>query len=182
MLSGGEKTRLSIAKLLATQPNFLILDEPNTHLDIWSREALENALKDFLGTMLIVSHDRHLVTFLSQQLLVVEDKSADLFEGSLQEWMTDNGLVKPESKISDTEIPVRRKFGTPRKKFKNNKQKNEQIDNEKIIYELEARLSDVESQLQSASERQDVNAVNLLGKQYDSISSDLERAWEEWDY
>ena len=134
MLSGGEKTRLSIAKLLATQPNFLILDEPNTHLDIWSREALENALKDFLGTMLIVSHDRHLVTFLSQQLLVVEDKSADLFEGSLQEWMTDSGLVKPESKISDTEIPVRRKFGTPRKKFKNSKQKNEQIDNEKIIY------------------------------------------------
>lgn len=182
MLSGGEKTRLSIAKLLATQPNFLILDEPNTHLDIWSREALENALKDFLGTMLIVSHDRHLVTFLSQQLLVVEDKSADLFEGSLQEWMTDNGLVKPESKISGTEIPVRRKFGTPRKKFKNSKQKNEQIDNEKIIYELEARLSDVESQLQLASERQDVDAVNLLGKQYDSISSDLERAWKEWDY
>ena len=80
MLSGGEKTRLSIARLLATQPNFLILDEPNTHLDIWSREALENALNDFLGTMLIVSHDRHLVTFLAQQLVVVENKSADIFD------------------------------------------------------------------------------------------------------
>lgn len=182
MLSGGEKTRLSIARLLATQPNFLILDEPNTHLDIWSREALENALNDFLGTMLIVSHDRHLVTFLAQQLVVVENKSADIFEGTLKDWMLGNGLIKPELKNSDNEIPVRRKFGTPRKKIKNTKQKYEKIDNEKMIYDLEARLSDVESQLQSASERQDIDAVNSLGKQYDKLSLDLERAWESWGY
>ena len=91
-------------------------------------------------------------------------------------------MIKPELKNSDNEIPVRRKFGTPRKKIKNTKQKYEKIDNEKMIYDLEARLSDVESQLQSASERQDIDAVNSLGKQYDKLSLDLERAWESWGY
>ena len=74
-------------RLLITEPNLLILDEPTTHLDIPSREALESLLGNYGGTMLFVSHDRRLISLLATQLWIVEDGGANLFRGSFEEWM-----------------------------------------------------------------------------------------------
>ena len=79
-LSGGERGRLALARLLITDPNFLILDEPTTHLDIMSREALQEVLLAYQGTLLFVSHDRRLISSLANQLWIVEDKQIKIFK------------------------------------------------------------------------------------------------------
>ena len=85
VLSGGERTRLALARLLLEEPNVLILDEPTTHLDISSREALEQVLSEYDGALLFVSHDRALISRLATQLLIVEDGRMQLFDGAFEE-------------------------------------------------------------------------------------------------
>ena len=182
-LSGGERTRLSVARLLVSNPNFLVLDEPATHLDIPSREALEGALADFPGTLLIVSHDRHLISLLAQQLLIVEDGVARLFTGTFEDWAARSGLTPSAPAVKEEKPPARRRFGTPRKRPKGapkQEKRGQAIDQEKLIAGLETHLAEVESELQAASERRDVTRVAALGREYEQLRSDLERAWDEW--
>ena len=182
-LSGGERTRLSVARLLISDPNFLVLDEPTTHLDIPSREALEGALAEFPGTLLIVSHDRHLISLLAEQLLIVENGVAHIFVGPFEDWAAESGLKPSLPAAKKEEPPARRRFGTPRKRPKGApKQEKRQpaLDHEKLIAGLETHLAEVESELQSASERRDVTRVAALGHEYEQLRSDLERAWDEW--
>ena len=93
ILSGGERTRLALARLLLQEPNFLVLDEPTTHLDISSREALEQVLLLYEGALLFVSHDRTLISLLATRLLIVEDGRMGLFSGTFEEWARDEGRV-----------------------------------------------------------------------------------------
>ena len=87
VLSGGEKTRLALAKLLLGKPNLLLLDEPTNHLDIPSREALEDALLDCAATIVLISHDRYLLSKLATKLLVFGGDDGPLFwRYSYEEW------------------------------------------------------------------------------------------------
>ena len=183
MLSGGERTRLSVARLLISDPNFLVLDEPTTHLDIPSREALEGALADFPGTLLIVSHDRHLISLLAEQLLIVENGETYLFAGSFEEWAVRSGLTPSPPVVKQEEPPARRRFGTPRKRPKGapkQEKREPEVDHEELIAGLETHLAEVEVELQAASERRDVERVAALGREHERLKSDLERAWDEW--
>jgi ATP-binding cassette subfamily F protein 3 len=85
MLSGGERQRLSLAKLLLDDPNLLLLDEPTNHLDIPAREALEAALRDFPGTMIIATHDRYLLERIATRILTVENQRIVDFHGTYHE-------------------------------------------------------------------------------------------------
>ncbi len=85
MLSGGERQRLSLAKLLLDEPNLLLLDEPTNHLDIPAREALEAALREFPGTMIVATHDRYLLERLATRILTVEDRGIADFAGTYRE-------------------------------------------------------------------------------------------------
>ena len=181
-LSGGERTRLAVARLMATGPNLLVLDEPTTHLDIPSREALERALLEYDGTLLFVSHDRHLISLLAGQLLIAEDRQVDLFPGGFEEWAAEGRAPPaPPAPIAE-EPPAGRRVGTTRRKLKRARKSEPEPepDHEKTIAELEDRLARVERELQAASERQDVEQVARLGEEYDKIRAELERAWEAW--
>ena len=83
-LSGGERCRVALARLAAADANFLVLDEPTNHLDLWARDALENALRNFDGTALFVSHDRYFVNRVADHLLVVEGDRVRLVEGNYE--------------------------------------------------------------------------------------------------
>ncbi|MGQ0550748.1 MAG: ABC-F family ATP-binding cassette domain-containing protein [Armatimonadota bacterium] len=85
MLSGGERQRLSLAKLLLDEPNLLLLDEPTNHLDIPAREALEAALREFPGTMVVATHDRYLLERLATRILTVDDRGVEDFRGTYHE-------------------------------------------------------------------------------------------------
>jgi ATP-binding cassette subfamily F protein 3 len=86
MLSGGERQRLSLAKLLLDEPNALLLDEPTNHLDIPAREALEAALRDFAGTIVVATHDRYLLERLATRILTLHDRGISDFHGTYHEF------------------------------------------------------------------------------------------------
>lgn len=90
MLSGGEKGRLALAKMFKRQPNLLILDEPTNHMDIVGKETLERMLKEYEGTLIIVSHDRYLVDKIADSLLVFEPDEVTYFKGSYKEFVEVN--------------------------------------------------------------------------------------------
>jgi len=84
-LSGGEKGRLALAKIMHAGGNVLLLDEPTNHLDVYTREALEEAIEQFSGTLVVVSHDRYFVDRVAQQIIAVEDGKAEIFQGNYTE-------------------------------------------------------------------------------------------------
>jgi len=181
-LSGGERTRLAIARLLTKSPSLLVLDEPTTHLDIPSREALEEVLSEYDGTLLFVSHDRRLISLLANQLIIVEDGGARLFAGSFEEWASE-GETTPEKIAPIAQLqPTKRRVGSTRNKHKVAKRREvaKGLDQEKVISNLEERLTKLEAELQTASESQAVDEVVRLGKEHDTTRDDLERAWGEW--
>ena len=87
ILSGGERVKASIAKLLLSDNNMLIFDEPSNYLDIYSTEALEHALREYNGTLLIVSHDRRFIENIADRILIIDNKKIKTFEGSLNEYI-----------------------------------------------------------------------------------------------
>jgi ATP-binding cassette subfamily F protein 3 len=102
-LSGGERCRAALARLAATDANFLVLDEPTNHLDLWARDALEQALAEFDGTVLFVSHDRYFVDRVADHLLVVEKDRVRIVEGNYQAYQR---LVRGDAE--ETQTPPRK--------------------------------------------------------------------------
>ena len=103
VLSGGEKVRLSLAKLMLQHANLLILDEPTNHLDIPGKEALEDALRGFTGTILFVSHDRYFISQLATKMLVLHDGKADFLNETYQEYM-EGKQVQEEKPVENKEV------------------------------------------------------------------------------
>lgn len=98
MLSGGEKVRLALCKILKTRPNVLVLDEPTNHMDIVGKETLESMLKDYRGTLIFVSHDRYFVKKVATQLLVFEDGTTNLYQFGYEQYQEKLNREAEESK------------------------------------------------------------------------------------
>ena len=98
MLSGGEKVRLALCKILKTRPNVLVLDEPTNHMDIVGKETLESMLKDYKGTLIFVSHDRYFVKKVATQLLVFEDGTTNLYQFGYEQYQEKLDREDSESK------------------------------------------------------------------------------------
>jgi ATPase subunit of ABC transporter with duplicated ATPase domains len=95
VLSGGEKARLIMARMLYDPPNFLVLDEPTNHLDLATKEMLIHALKEFDGSMLFVSHDRHFLAELSNRVLELTPEGPHLYGGGYTEYVARSGHEAP---------------------------------------------------------------------------------------
>jgi ATP-binding cassette subfamily F protein 3 len=182
--SGGEKSRLALARLLITEPNLLVLDEPTTHFDIPSREALEQVLLSYTGTILLVSHDRHLVSLLAESLLVTANGKVDHFKGTFDEW----SQAQREAEVREATARVlERVKAAPRfqpVKATAPKRRNPAapvIDMEQVIVDLEDKLKEIETQLQTATVNQDFEAMTRLGEEHISTQSRLEKSIADWD-
>ncbi len=179
--SGGERSRLALACLMTTEPNLLILDEPTTHFDIPSREALEQVLLGYGGTILLVSHDRHFVSLVAEALWVVGEGTVTSFRGTFTEWVeSQSAAVKPSSGRNDSGAPRRapRGFNPSKKQSRPNPMKEELM--LKAIAQLEERMADLEVRLEAASQEQDLDAVAKLGQEYDQTQAELEQKLEDW--
>ena len=180
-LSGGERTRLSLARLLIAYPNVLVLDEPTTHLDIPSREALEEALESYDGTLLFVSHDRHFIGLMAERILAIEDGKARLFEGGFEEWVQANRPPEPVSRRARARHRRRDREARRRERLALSASKVETVDYEALIEELENRVIEIERQLERASAVQDLEEIRRLGRDHTQAQKAVEEAWEMWE-
>ena len=183
-LSGGERGRLALARLLITEPNVLILDEPTTHLDIQSRESLESMLEGYDGTIIFVSHDRQLISMLADNLLVINQGKLYQFQGSYTEWVEEQKKDTP--KVRKIQDPVSRTNKKQAKKRSSNKKAARQpskvieTDYESIINELESSLTILEQKLENASASGNVQEVMELGQKHRDLTNKLESTINEW--
>jgi ATP-binding cassette subfamily F protein 3 len=146
-LSGGEKSRVALAKIIYQAPTILALDEPTNHLDIGSREALENALTDYPGTIAFVTHDRYLAQKLATHLLYIEDGTVHIFDRltAFEEWLDRDTNNPPPAVKSKTPSQA---VSTPATMSKNRREKltAEIAQTENRIGQLEADLKGLEAQ------------------------------------
>ena len=185
--SGGERSRLALARLLITEPNLLVLDEPTTHFDIPSREALEQVLMGYSGAILLVSHDRHLVSLLAESLLVATRGKITPFPGNFAEW-TDAQLEAEAATTSvrgqeKTKTPSRPQRASSEERKRDPKRRNPAapvIDMEQVIVDLEDALQGFEERLQEATLGQDLDEMTRLADEHARTQAELEQKLSEW--
>lgn len=185
MLSGGEKARLLLAKLSMENNNFLVLDEPTNHLDIDSKEVLENALIDFDGTLLFVSHDRYFINRVATHILELSENGSTLYLGDYDYYVD----KKAEMEVSLTEETLtsnQAKESSPVNDYQAQKESQKEVRKlMRQIENLEAEIEELESQSQAISEQMletnDADKLMELQAELDKISHRQEEAMLEWE-
>lgn len=180
MLSGGERVRLALCKLFRKSPNLLILDEPTNHMDIISKETLEDILLSYSGTLIFVSHDRYFVKKLADRLITFENDGASVYDFGYDEYM----LRQPKEVVIDTPIeksekPQKKIYTTPLKE----KAKRERAlkKAEERIAELETKLDELKTEQQSPENIADYQKLSKLQEQIDNFESELLEQMEIWE-
>ena len=185
MLSGGEKARLLLAKLSMENNNFLILDEPTNHLDIDSKEVLENALIDFDGTLLFVSHDRYFINRVATHVLELSENGSTVYLGDYDYYVE----KKAELAASQEEEVVaysQEKEASPVNDYQAQKESQKEVRKlMRQIENLETEIEELENQAQAISEQMhttnDADELMQLQAELDKISQRQEEAMLEWE-
>jgi ATP-binding cassette, subfamily F, member 3 len=193
-LSGGERNRLQLARFMLLKPNFLILDEPTNHLDIPTREAVEDALKDFPGTILVVSHDRYFLDNVVDHIAEIQDKTLHFYSGNFTNfWQArqkdleqTSGRITSRAKDRQTEEEEKSKAGgrawLQRKAqiavLRKARKEVEQI--EQQIQQAEKAKESIEQQIAQAFTDGNLEKGNKLSRQLQQTILDLENLYENW--
>ena len=185
MLSGGEKARLLLAKLSMENNNFLILDEPTNHLDIDSKEVLENALIDFDGTLLFVSHDRYFINRVATHVLELSENGSTLYLGDY-DYYVDKKAEIATSKEVELETINQEKESSSLNDYQVQKETQKELRKlMKQIENLETEIEELETQAQAISEQMltsnDADELMQLQAELDKISQRQEEAMQEWE-
>ena len=168
VLSGGEKTRLSLCKLLLQPNNFLILDEPTNHLDMASKEILKEALLDYKGTLLLVSHDRDFLDGLTEKVYFIKDQNVKTYHEKVSQFIESyyGSILEIGAKSEEKKT----------KKGHNKKQLNKQRSLENRISKLEDKLTSLEYELYKSVDAQKVKKLQLEIKQ---IKAEIDLSFEQ---
>lgn len=181
-LSGGEQGRLALAKLVYSRVNVLVLDEPTNHLDIVSRESLENALDEFTGTVLVVSHDRYFLDRLATEIVYLDGNSAEVFSGTYSEHC--------ELRRNRAEIEQQQRAQLARETRSVSKSAKPKIIKpvirevaviEEEITDLEAQITEISQLLASSEVARSPERLIQLQDQYQQSSQTLEMLYQEWE-
>ena len=201
-LSGGERGRLSLAKLMLGNANFLILDEPTNHLDITSKEILENALNEYEGTVLYVSHDRYFINRTATRILALEGGTFTGYPGNYDYYLekrdaigtagsaegaalSDGGTAGRASAVmpSGTNVSESKLSWQEQKaqEAEKRKRQNRIKKAEEEISRIEERIDEINNEMADPAISTDVEKLTALSKEADELGTTLERLYEEWD-
>ena len=195
-LSGGERGRVSLAKLVLSNANFLILDEPTNHLDIMSKEILEDALNGYEGTILYVSHDRYFINRTAHRILDLTEGQFVSYVGNYDYYLEKHDTVMAAIEANaprnaDADSAVAAKAAESEVKLDWKAQKEEQArlrkkENdlkkcEEKIAELEARISEIDTEMSDPAIGTQVAKLQELSKEQTSCQEQLEKLYEQWE-
>ena len=174
-LSGGEKSRIALMKLILNKPNLLIMDEPTNHLDIYAREVLEESLEDYDGTLIVVSHDRHFLESVVNKVYEITPTGSSVFDGNYEEYMKKSTEPKKEKEVNtDYEEQKRRKNRTSNleRKF---------VVVEKEIEKLEEKKAEIEELHNEAGIKNEIDRLMDLQVELDEMDEKIMIKMDEWE-
>ena len=192
-LSGGEKARLLLTKLAMKNDNFLILDEPTNHLDIDSKEVLENAVMDFNGTVLFVSHDRYFINKVATCVLEIAPQGSTLYLGDYDYYLEKKAEQEEIAAAKSTaETPIEnspKEVSTGKVNYQQGKERQKQErrlkrsveELEQLVEKLDAQKNDLENQMSSPENYNDLEKMGELQAKLQEISKKLAEAEENWE-
>lgn len=193
-LSGGERGRVSLAKLMLSPANFLILDEPTNHLDIQSKSILEDAIRSYTGTVLVVSHDRYFINRIATRILELKDQKLYSFIGNYEYYdshkeqvYTAAAAVAPESadSVPDTTVPVSSAKDDYKKQKEEQarirKKENDIKKTEQQIEQMEAEISAIDQEFEKPEIATNSAKLGELSKKREELSSKLSALYEAWE-
>ncbi|MDR2465013.1 MAG: ABC-F family ATP-binding cassette domain-containing protein [Streptococcaceae bacterium] len=189
LLSGGEKARVALAKLSMEADNFLILDEPTNHLDIDNKEVLENALIDFEGTLLFVSHDRYFINRIATKVVELSEEGGKTYLGDYDYYLEKKeeerlieeleGENKKDEKANSSNFDSYKQSKEDQKKIRSIKRSIEKLEDEMAI--LEEELQEVNKGLEEASMRNHLDEITKLHLREQEIQEQLNVKMEAWE-
>ncbi|PRY53370.1 ATP-binding cassette subfamily F protein 3 [Arcticibacter pallidicorallinus] len=187
VLSGGEKSRVALAKALTADANFLILDEPTNHLDMASVNILIQALNQYEGTFIVVSHDRYLLDNVANKIWFIEDHQIKEYPGTYaeyEEWQSKRPVVEAKPQIAapkKEEKPVKKASPTEdkSKQIKKLNQTLQQVEDK--VAELEKQLADAELVLGQEETYQDQKKLAAANQHYQSVKTELQAYQADWE-
>ena len=179
-LSGGERARVELTKLMLKPANFLLMDEPTNHLDIQSREALEKALSDYDGTMLMVSHDRYFINKLADRIIYMTSDGLKSFTGNYDEFLAKNTVTETEEKVAEKpknlDYQEQKRIQAEKRKVLNRFNKVEEL-----IEKLEVEVEEINSEMQKPELALDFTKLNELSKLAEDKNNEIMELMEEWE-
>jgi ATP-binding cassette subfamily F protein 3 len=182
VLSGGEKSRVALAKVLISEANFLLLDEPTNHLDMQSVNILIQALQQYEGSYVVVSHDRYFVSHIANKIWYIEDHEVKEYPGSFdeyEEWY----LNRPKEVAEQIETPKVKKTETKIEKSTSvllNNEKQVQLLENKIV-ELEAKKENLEHEMAKVAQLGDLIELALKEKALIELNKEINQLTEQWE-
>jgi len=190
VLSGGEKSRVALAKVLISEANFLLLDEPTNHLDMQSVNILIQALEQYEGTYVVVSHDRHFVSQVANKIWYIEDYEIKEYPGTYdewEEWYEENrkaAISSPQPAVSVSQPSKKAETITNKPVLNANtikKMEREVAEIEAKITDLEHQLATLEGKLADPSNYSDNHALQKLNADYEVVKVELKKANDLWE-
>ncbi len=182
-LSGGEKGRLSLLKLMLSRANFLLMDEPTNHLDIDSKEVLEDALLDYEGTIFVISHDRYFLNRVANNIIELTEEGITKYLGNYDYYVEKKNelLYEEEEEETKTKTQIRLEKRKEKELILNEREKNRRIKSlEESIKEAEAKLEAVDLKLSDPKIYDDHEDVMDLSKEREETQNFLDNLYEEW--
>jgi ATP-binding cassette subfamily F protein 3 len=186
-LSGGERSRVALAKLTLQGSNLMVLDEPTNHLDLQSRQFLEEVLRDFEGTLLFVSHDRYFIDSLATKVWAIEEGVLIPYLGNYTEYRTHKRPMTLDipTPVIEKKVPEERKPATPTGKSQNKKGSRVKArtveDVERDVEKAEALVKTLEEALSQAALKADAAQLTQLSAEYEQARARVDELLEEWE-
>lgn len=187
-LSGGQRSRVALARLTLQGANFLLLDEPTNHLDLASQEVLEDVLGRFPGTILLVSHDRYLVQALATHIWRVDGDELRVYKGNYEEYLRQRAAEAEDKARVEVKAEAERRNEQERERMREERRRRKAAEKlaeqaaalEAQIHALETHLAGLGAQIATASTAGDVAAVERLGLAYQEAETELHRLMAAW--